>query len=77
MLTKVLQGIPFLVEPVSKRVFAFEKPLQGEPLCLGTYDPETETFQLADNWKDLYKSKLDTYRSTEKVRSRLPQAQTH
>lgn len=72
MLTKVFQGIPFLVEPATKRIFAFEKPLQGEPLCLGTYDPVTETFQLLDNWKELYQEKLETYRKNEKVRSRLP-----
>ena len=72
MLTKVLQGLPFLVDPVSKRIFAFEKPLEGEPLCLGTYDPETEKFQLIETWKELYQEKLETYRATEKVRSRLP-----
>lgn len=75
MLTKVLQGIPFLVDPATKRIFAFEKPVQqDEPLCLGTYDPVSETFQLFDNWKELYQVKLDAYRQTEKVRSRLPQA---
>jgi hypothetical protein len=72
MLTKVLQGIPFLVDPVSKRIFAFEKPLVGEALCLGTYDPVSETFQLVENWKELYQGKLENYRQTEKVRSRLP-----
>lgn len=72
MLTKVLQGIPFLVDPATKRIFAFEKPLQGEPLCLGTYDPIAETFQLIDNWKDLYQEKVEQYRQTEKARSRLP-----
>ena len=72
MLTKVLQGIPFLVDPATKRIFAYEKPLQGEPLCLGTYDPQTETFTLVDGWKDLYESKVIAYRQTEKPRSRLP-----
>ena len=74
MLTKVLQGIPFLVDPATKRIFAFEKPLVGEPLCLGTYDPVAETFQLVDNWKDIYQGKVDMYRQTEKARSRLPVA---
>ena len=72
MLTKVLQGIPFLVDPATKRIFAYEKPLQGEPLCLGTYDPQTETFTLVDGWKDLYEPKVIAYRQTEKPRSRLP-----
>ena len=74
MIVKTLQGIPFLVDPTTKRIFAFEKPLQGDALCLGTYDPTTEVFQLAENWKDLYQTKMDTYRQTEKARSRLPQA---
>jgi hypothetical protein len=73
MLTKVLQGIPFLVDPATKRIFAYEKPLQGEPLCLGTYDPQTETFTLVDNWKEIYQSKVIAYRESEKPRSRLPQ----
>ena len=72
MLTKVLQGIPFLVEPATKRIFAFEKPIKGEPLCLGTYDPQTEMFQLVENWKELYEEKVKVYRQTEKPRSRLP-----
>jgi hypothetical protein len=72
MLTKVLQGVPFLVEPATKRIFAFEKPVVGEPLCLGTYDPETEMFKLVDNWKELYEAKVIAHRQTEKPRSRLP-----
>ena len=72
MLTKILQGIPFLVEPATKRIFAYEKPVQGEPLFLGIYDPETETFQLVPNWKELYESKVIAYRQSEKPRSRLP-----
>ncbi len=73
MLVKVLQGIPFLVEPATKSIYAYEKPVQGTPLCLGTYDPVAETFSLFANWKELYQSKVDTYRASEKPRSRLPQ----
>lgn len=73
MLVKVFQGIPFLVEPATKKIYAYEKPLQGTPLCLGTYDPESETFTLLENWKELYQPKVDAYRQSEKPRSRLPQ----
>jgi hypothetical protein len=73
MLVKVLQGIPFLVEPSTKSIYAYEKPVQGTPVRLGTYDPVAETFTLVDNWKELYQPKVDAYRSTEKPRSRLPQ----
>ncbi len=72
MLVKVLQGIPFLVDPATKTIYAYEKPVQGTPVCLGTYDAEKETFSLYDNWKSLYQPKLEAYRQTEKPRSRLP-----
>ncbi len=71
MLVKVLQGIPFLVEPSTKSIFAYEKPVVGTPLRLGTYDPDAETFTLIDGWKDLYQSKLEAYRASEKPRSRI------
>jgi hypothetical protein len=70
MLVKVFQGIPFLVEPSTKSIFAYEKPVVS-PLRLGTYDPETETFTLVDNWKELYQPKLEAYRQSEKPRSRV------
>jgi hypothetical protein len=76
MLVKVLQGIPFLVEPSTQSIFAYEKPLVGTPLRLGTYDLETETFTLVDGWKELYQSKLAAYRASEKPRSRIAAAQT-
>ena len=72
MLVKVLQGIPFLVEPATKKIYAYEKPLVGPALCLGTYDSDKETFTLVEDWKELYQSKLDSHRQTEKPRSRLP-----
>jgi hypothetical protein len=71
MLVKILQGIPFLVEPSTQSIFAYEKPLVGTPLRLGTYDMGQETFTLVDNWKELYQSKVDTYRASEKPRSRI------
>lgn len=74
MISKVLQGIPFLVDASSKKIYAFEKPVSANPLCLGTYDPEKETFQLYDNWKELYESKLQEYRQTVKPFSRIQQA---
>lgn len=75
MLVKVLQGIPFLVEPSTKSIFAYEKPVVGTPLRLGTYDPEKETFTLVDGWKELYQAKLEAYRASEKPRSRIAQQQ--
>ena len=72
MLVKVLQGVPFLVDPATQSIYAYEKPVQGTPLCLGTYDPVKETFTLVEGWKELYQAKLEAYRKSEKPRSRLP-----
>lgn len=72
MIVKTLQGIPFLVDAATKQIYAYEKPLVGTPLCLGTYDPVKEAFQLVENWKELYAPKVATYRQAEKPRSRLP-----
>ncbi len=72
MIVKTLQGIPFLVEPSTKRIFLYEKPVVGTPICIGTYEPEKETFVLVDNWKELCQPKLESYRQVEKPRSRLP-----
>lgn len=70
MLTKTLQGIPFLVDPATKILYAYEKLPAQSLLALGTYTPESETFTLVDNWKELYEPKLKAYRDTLQVRSR-------
>lgn len=72
MIVKVLQGVPFLVDSSTKTIYAYEKPISANPLRLGTYNPETETFQLLDNWKELYQPRLEAHRAAEKPRSRLP-----
>jgi hypothetical protein len=74
MQVKVLQGIPFLVEPSTKKIYAYEKVITQPPLHLGTYDPEKETFTLLDNWQELYKPRVEAHRIAEKPRSRLPAA---
>ena len=70
--TKVLNGVPFLVDSANKVIYAYEKPISANPLRLGTYDPQTETYQLLDNWKELYQPRLEAHRAAEKPRSRLP-----
>ena len=70
--TKVLNGIPFLVDSTTKTIYAYEKPISANPLRLGTYNSQTETFQLVENWKELYQPRLEAHRATEKPRSRLP-----
>lgn len=74
MIVKTLQGIPFLCDPNTKTIYAYEKVPTQPLLALGTYDPNKETFTLVDNWKELYEPRVKQHRETEKPRSRLPQA---
>lgn len=74
MLTvKTLQGIPFLCDAATKTIYAYEKVVTQPLLALGTYDPDAETFTLFANWKELYAPRLQAYRASEPIRSRLPQ----
>ena len=72
MIVKTLQGIPFLCDPTTKTIYAYEKVPTQPLLQLGTYDPEAETFTLVPNWKELYEAKLTAYRASVGPRSRLP-----
>ena len=76
MIVKTLQGIPFLCDPATKTIYAYEKVPTQPLIPLGSYNPETETFTLVENWKALYEPKLQAYRASEKPRSRLPQQPT-
>lgn len=73
MIVKTLQGIPFLCDPVTKSVYAYEKVPTQPLLRLGTYDPQAETFSLADNWKELYEQRLVAHRASMTPRSRITQ----
>ncbi len=76
MIVKTLQGIPFLVDTNTNILYAYEKVPTQPLLALGTYHPATESFQLVENWKELYEPKLKAYRESLQPRSRLPQQQT-
>jgi hypothetical protein len=71
MLVKTLQGIPFLCDPTTKTIYAYEKIPTQPLLALGTYDPATETFTLAPDWKERYAPKLAAHRASEAPRSRI------
>lgn len=74
MQAKTIQGIPFLLNTTTQQIYAYEKPVSSQPLLLGTYHPDTESYTLLENWRSLYESKLNLYRDSEKIRSRLPAA---
>ncbi len=73
MIVKVLQGIPFLCDPVTKTIYAYEKIPTQPLLALGTYDPQNDTFHLLDNWKQLYEPRLVAHRAAGIPRSRIVQ----
>ena len=70
MQVKILKGMPFLVDAATKKIYAYEKNLIN-PLCIGTYSPDTESYTLVEDWKNLYQSRLEAYRASEKPRSRM------
>ena len=72
MQVKILKGMPFLVDAATKKIYAYEKN-PTNPLCIGTYSPDTESYTLIINWKELYKERLEAYRASEKPRSRITQ----
>jgi hypothetical protein len=77
MQAKTIQGIPFLLNTTTQQIYAYEKPVSSQPLLLGTYHPETETYTLLENWRELYEPRLNLYRESEKIRSRIPVALKH
>lgn len=70
MQSKQIQGLHFLVDK-EKNVFSYEKDGK-EPLLLGKYDAEKDKVTLRADWREVYQSRLDSYRATEKPRSRVP-----
>ena len=69
MQSKQIQGLYFLVDK-EKNAFSYEKDGK-EPILLGTYDAEKDKVILRTDWVSAYKSKLESYRATEKPRSRV------
>ena len=70
MQSKQIQGLYFLVNK-EKNVFSYEKDGK-DSILLGTYDTENDRVILRADWKTVYQPKLETYRETEKPRSRIP-----
>jgi hypothetical protein len=73
MLVKQFQGLWFLYDSKEHKVYAYEKDPQ-QLLCLGTVDPTTEKVTFRPDWKEAYETKLKDYRSSEKPKSRVPNA---
>lgn len=72
MQKKIIQGIPFWVD-AQNRIYLFEtKEAPTNPICLGTYSPQTETIALKDNWRELYQANIEEYRRKSAPRARVP-----
>ena len=74
MQSKQIQGLHFLVDK-EKNVFSYEKDGK-EPILLGKYDAEKDKVTLRADWREVYQPRLESYRATEKPRSRVPVATT-
>lgn len=70
MQSKQIQGLYFLVDK-EKNVFSYEKDGK-EPILLGIYNEETDRVIFRSDWQSAYLPRLESYRNTEKPRSRVP-----
>lgn len=68
MQKEILQGIPFWKDK-SNNLYSFEVDKKNL-LAIGTYNPTSETYTLKDNWQEIYKVKLNDYRTNLKNRDR-------
>ena len=72
MQVKQFQGLWFLFDSKDNKIYAYEKDPK-QPLWLGSVSPDGSV-QLRADWKTVYAPKLEEYRTTEKPKSRVPQA---
>lgn len=68
MQKEVIEGIPFWKDK-SNNLYNFESDKKNL-FQIGTYNSETQTYILKDNWRDLYSEKLDNYRKNLSERDR-------
>jgi len=68
MQKEIIQGIPFWRDK-NNNLYTFEVDKKNL-IQIGKFDPETPTYILCDNWKELYSSKLNEYRTNLKNRDR-------
>ena len=68
MQKEIVQGIPFWKDK-NNNLFSY-KVDKKNLIQLGTFDPNTQTYTLSANWKELYSSELSEYRANLKNRDR-------
>ena len=68
MQKEIIEGVPYWKDK-SNTIYSFELDKKNL-IQLGSFDQETQTLKLKDNWKELYQPKLDEYRNSLKSRDR-------
>jgi len=68
MQKELVQGVPFWKDK-SNNLYSFE-PEKKNLILLGIYNPITETYTLNDNWKNIYETRLVSYRENLNKRER-------
>ena len=68
MQKEIVQGIPFWKDK-SNNLYSFELDKKNL-IQLGSFDQETQTYRLKDEWKEIYRVKLEEYRASLKNRER-------
>jgi len=68
MQKEILEGVPYWKDK-SNNLYSFEIDKKNL-IQLGSFDQETQTVKLKDNWRELYQPKLEEYRNSLKSRDR-------
>ena len=68
MQKEVINGIPYWRDK-NNNIYSFEIDKKNL-IQLGSFNQETQTLKLKDNWKELYQPKLEDYRNNLKNRER-------
>jgi hypothetical protein len=68
MQKEIIQGIPFWRDKNSS-IYSFELDKKNL-IHLGSFDQETQSLKLKENWRELYRPKLSEYRDSLKNRER-------
>lgn len=68
MQKEVINGVPYWRDK-NNNIYSFEIDKKNL-IQLGSFNQETQTLKLKDNWKELYQPKLEDYRNNLKNRER-------
>lgn len=70
MQRKIIQGVPYWVDGANKMYIWQSQEKPQTPIWIGTYNPQTETGLLREEWKELFQPILQSYREVQSSRPR-------